>query len=109
MDMDLAVIISLVLDHKCYFGLRGSISFQSSTPVPCLYDCFPEEAMLLSLPRAEKITSVIEDADLEEGSGNTFSSHCFKWTLLNVQEPEASPAACRSVVLFSYSPHKHFK
>lgn len=107
--MDLAVIISLALDHKFYFGLRGSISLKSSTPVPCLYDCFPEEAMLLSVPRAEKITSVIEDADLEEGSGNTFYSRCFRWTLLNVQEPEASPAACRSVVLFFYSPHTHYK
>ena len=76
--MDLAVTISLVLDHKRYFGLRGSISLKSSTPVQCLYHCFPEEAMLLSVPRAEKITSDIEDADLEEGSGNTFSSHCFK-------------------------------
>jgi len=76
--MDLAVITSLVLDHKCYFGLQGSVSLKSSTPVGCLYDCFPEEAIVLSVLCAEKITSDNEDADLEEGSGNTFSSHCFK-------------------------------
>lgn len=103
------MIISLILDHKCYFGLRGSISLKNSTLVQCLYDCFPEEAMLLSVPHAEKITSDNEDADLEEASGNTFSSLCFKWTLLNVQEAGARPAVCRSVVLLFYSPHAHFK
>lgn len=107
--MDRAVIISLVLDHKCYFDLQGSISLKSSTPVQCPYDCFPEEAMLLSVLCAEKITSDIEDADLEEGSGNTFSSHCFKWTPLNVQEAEARPVACKSVVLLFCSPRMHLK
>lgn len=81
----------------------------SSTPAQCLYDCFPEEAILLSVLLAEKITCDIEDADLEGSSGNTFFSHFFKWTLLSVQEAEDRPAAGRSVVLLSYSQHTHFK
>lgn len=63
--------------------------------------------MLLSGLCAEKITRDIEDADLEEGSGNTFSGQCFKWTLFNVQEAGAKPAACRSAALLFYTPHTH--
>lgn len=53
----------------------------------------------------EKTASDTSDADSEEVSGSTFSSHCFKWTLLNVQETEVRPAACRSVVLLFCSTH----
>lgn len=53
----------------------------------------------------KKSASDTLDADSDEGSGNAFSSHCFKWTLLNVQETEVRPAACRSVVLLFCSTH----
>lgn len=104
LDVDLAVIISLVLDHKCYFSVWGWISLKTSTPVQCLCDCFPKEAMLLSVLHVENIPSDTEDlADLQEEPPAT------AWTLLNVQEAAARPVACQSVVLLFCSPRTHFK